>query len=75
MTPSEEFLRHAAECESMARFSRDLESKIAWHGMAERWSRCAELAKNYNIPIHHNGKPKTHRRSPPAWAHDGAHAS
>jgi hypothetical protein len=45
ITPSEEFLRHAAECESMAKFSHDPGSKAVWRGMAERWMRCAELAK------------------------------
>jgi hypothetical protein len=33
MVPREEFIRHAAECESMAKFSRDPESKKVWaHG-------------------------------------------
>jgi len=34
----------------MAQFSRDPESKAVWRGMAERWSRCAELAKKHNAP-------------------------
>jgi hypothetical protein len=37
MHPTEQFLRHAAECEEMARFTRDLESKTTWRRMAERW--------------------------------------
>jgi len=45
MVPSEEFIRHAAECESMAEFSRDPENKKIWRRMAERWIRCAELAQ------------------------------
>ena len=45
MIPSEEFMRHAAECESMAKFSRDPENKKVWRRMAERWIRCAELAQ------------------------------
>lgn len=44
MTP-EEFLKHAAECQAMAKFSRDNASKHAWQQMAERWVTCAELAK------------------------------
>ena len=44
MQPTEEFLRHAAECEEMARLTRDLESKATWRRMAERWRRCAEVS-------------------------------
>jgi acyl-CoA synthetase (AMP-forming)/AMP-acid ligase II len=43
MQPTEQLLRHAAECEEMARFTRDLESKVTWRRMAERWRRCAEV--------------------------------
>jgi len=43
MEPTEQFLRHAAECEEMARFTRDLESKATWRRMAERWRRCAAV--------------------------------
>ena len=42
MNPSEEFLRHAADCQRMAKFSRDPTSKATWNRMAERWLRCAE---------------------------------
>ncbi len=45
MTPSEHFMRHATECRSMADIAMDRESKAAWVGMAERWRRCAELAR------------------------------
>ena len=41
MLPSEVFTQHAAECESMAKFSRDPEDKEVWRRMAERWMRCA----------------------------------
>jgi hypothetical protein len=44
MTPSEHFMRHAAECEVMAKRARDAESKAVWSGMAKRWQRCADLA-------------------------------
>jgi len=39
---AEEFLKHAFECEQMARFSYDLQSKLTWRRMAERWKQCAE---------------------------------
>ena len=43
MKPAEIFLRSAAECEHMANFARDSQSKAAWRGMAERWLRNDEL--------------------------------
>jgi len=54
MTP-EDFLKHAAECRYMAKFSPDSENKLTWLGMADRWLRCAELAKQWN--------PSTPKRS------------
>jgi hypothetical protein len=42
MQPTEEFLRHATECEQMARSTRDAQTSAMWRGMAERWRRCAE---------------------------------
>ena len=39
MSPPEEFLKHAAECELMAKFSRRREDKETWRRMAERWLR------------------------------------
>jgi hypothetical protein len=42
MHPSEEFLKHAADCQRMAKFTRDSASKATWNRMAERWQRCAE---------------------------------
>ena len=43
MNPSEEFLRHADDCQRMAKFTRDPTSKETWSRMAERWIRCAEV--------------------------------
>ena len=43
MNPSEEFLRHAADCQRMAKFTRDPASKATWSRMAERWQHCAEV--------------------------------
>ena len=58
----EDFLRHAAECEYMAKFSRDEKNKLVWRGMAERWVRCAELAKQRGAAIHHGPKAKLRRK-------------
>jgi hypothetical protein len=60
LNPSEQFLRHAAECESMAKFSHDPRSRAVWHGMAERWMRCAELAKVHGA-THQRTKSKAGR--------------
>jgi hypothetical protein len=43
MNPSEEFRRHAAECQQMAKFTRDPASRATWNRMAERWLHCAEV--------------------------------
>jgi hypothetical protein len=56
MNPPDEFLKHATDCEQMAKFTRDPESKATWNRMAERWRRCAEhftsqsLAARHHIP-------------------------
>jgi hypothetical protein len=43
MNPAEEFLRHAADCQQMAKFTRDPQSRATWQRMAERWRHCAEV--------------------------------
>jgi hypothetical protein len=48
MELDQEFLRHATECEEMARFTRDLESKATWRRMADRWRRCADVVDREN---------------------------
>ena len=46
MNTSDRFLRFAAECEVMAKFSRSRQSKTVWNGLAQRWHRCAELSEH-----------------------------
>ena len=54
MDIAENFLRHAAECRRMARFTRDRETKVVWNRMADRWlmlatkekARSQQLAQN-----------------------------
>ncbi len=43
MNASDRFLRFAAECEVMAKFTHSQENRIVWSQMAQRWRRCAEL--------------------------------
>jgi len=63
MDVSERFLRFAAECELMAKGSRDPKNKTVWRAIAERWTRCAELVERQNASaqdarsIKHRGKP------------------
>jgi hypothetical protein len=67
MTPSEHFLQHAAECKFMADLARDKESKAVWAGMAERWRRCAELAKEHSST--QRAKEARHRKPVKTWSH------
>ena len=69
MRSHEEFLRHAAECASMAKFTRDPHSKAVWSGMAQRWVRCAELAKKQDLSLRQSHKANSHRRPKPGWSH------
>jgi hypothetical protein len=66
MTPSEHFMQHAAECKFMAGLARDPESKKTWMGMAERWHRCAELAKQQSA---HQARQARHRKQAKSWSH------
>jgi hypothetical protein len=45
----EEFLRYAAECREMEKFSRDRSSKRVWQDMAQRWTTCAEQARQRSL--------------------------
>ena len=49
INPPDEFLKHAAECQQMAKATRDPASKMTWNRMAERWPQCAERAKSQNV--------------------------
>jgi hypothetical protein len=65
MNPSEEFRRHAVECQQMAKFTRDPASKATWNRMAERWLHCAEVFQRESSAVqpskhHHRGAADTH---------------
>jgi hypothetical protein len=55
---NDEFLRHAAECELMAKFARKPEDKTTWRQMAERWLRCAELFTEESSAAEANARMK-----------------
>jgi hypothetical protein len=65
MNPPDEFLKHAADCEQMAKFTRDPESMATWNRMAERWRRCAEIfiSQNSAAPPPNAGKATSASRS------------
>jgi hypothetical protein len=52
MNTSEKFLRFAAECEVMAKFTRSAESRATWNRLAERWIRCAEMVDRHGAGSH-----------------------
>jgi hypothetical protein len=49
MTPSEQFLKYAADCNSMALISGDPKSRPVWRSLAERWARYAEWAERQRL--------------------------
>ena len=69
MNPPDEFLKHAADCEQMAKFARDAESKATWNRMAERWRRCAEKFTTESLAAHHAMLAKRRQGVAPDWAH------
>jgi hypothetical protein len=68
MSPPEEFLRHANDCELMAKHARDPKAKAAWRRMAERWLRCAELFISQTLAAHDHAAAKRYRKPRPRSA-------
>jgi hypothetical protein len=63
MNPQEEFLRHAADCEQMAKFTHDKASRLTWNRMAERWRQCAwKFESQGRSGGPNNASAKRHRR-------------
>ena len=60
------FLARAAECETMAKISREPDNRAIWTRMAERWHRCAEVELRASLAAHHASDQ--HRKSPPGWS-------
>jgi hypothetical protein len=67
MNPDEVFLKRAAECELMAKFTRDPDSRITWKRMAARWQRCARVAADASTPAARH-EPESHQKPAPGWA-------
>jgi hypothetical protein len=70
MNPQDQiFLKRAAECELMAKLTRDPDSRVAWKRMAARWQKCARAAVDASSSAaHHRSEPYKHRQPTPAWA-------
>ena len=47
MNQVQEFLDRANECQQIARSKRDAEAKATWKRLAERWVRCANIARDH----------------------------
>jgi hypothetical protein len=47
MNQVQEFLNRANECQQVARSKRDAEAKATWKRLAERWVRCADIARDH----------------------------
>ena len=69
MDASERFLKFAAECELMAKATRDRENKTVWRGMAQRWIRCAELVERQSLLAHAASSMKQRGKAALALVH------
>jgi chorismate-pyruvate lyase len=69
MDPAERFLRFAAECELMAKLTRNPENRLVWTRMAERWVRCARLHGDRNAVVHAGRLARPHRAPAQSLAH------
>jgi hypothetical protein len=67
MNPSERFVKFAAECERMAKFTHTLQNRAVWTRMAERWLRCAELYDRQSSAAQHCEMMKRHRTPAHRW--------
>ena len=52
MNTSDRVLKFAAECQVMAKFSPSSENRAVWRGLAQRWTRCAELMDHLDLEDH-----------------------
>jgi hypothetical protein len=69
MHAADRFLKFAAECEVMAKFTRNPENRAVWNGLAQRWIRCAQLTDQVHTTIHRGGAVKRRHTS----GHDLSH--
>jgi len=63
MNTSDRFLKFAAECQVMAKFSPSSENRAVWRGLAQRWTRCAELMDHQELEEHSRRSLKRQSKS------------
>lgn len=51
MQTTNQFLKFAAECELMAKGTRNPQEKAVWRGLAQRWLRCAALLEQQEFRL------------------------
>ena len=66
MNLSEEFKKFAAECERMAKLTRNRENKNAWRRISERW---LENAKSFEKRYSTLETQHRHWKCARAWSH------
>ena len=69
MNASDRFLRFAAACEAMAKFTRSPENVTVWHQLAERSLRIADLIEHQNTLLVDVGRMKRPQKRRHGWAH------
>jgi hypothetical protein len=52
MTPSEQFLKFAADCGSMAKLTPDPENEPVWRRLADPWARAGRRPSRHAECIH-----------------------
>jgi len=75
INPADEFLKHAAECQQMAKATRNPASKATWNRMAVRWLQCAERAKNQKVATRARARVPVRRQAEVSSAHYWARTS
>ena len=63
MNTSDRFLRFAAECQVMTKFSPSSENRAVWRALAQRWIRCAELIDHQDSEDHTRRSLKRHLKA------------
>lgn len=69
MDASERFLRFAAECECMAKFTPSPQNEMVWRKMAERWLRMADVFERQTSLGDTACSMKRHRKPEHNWVH------
>ena len=69
MSPAERFVRFAAECDRMAKFTHIPENKTEWTRMAARWRLYADFYDQQTSAVRRGTSTKRHRAPAHSWSH------